>query len=309
MHLLFASNDAYIPHVATTLASIFENNKDIEFVVHILVTDISGKNNAKLKGFVERYGHTLDIKVVNPNDLDIDLSVCGKWGIFPSLKLYAADLYPDVDNILYVDADMICLGSLKYIEQLDMSDYWIAMATDEQGAEEHKKRLGLIHNDFYGCAGLVWFNLDNWRKSKVRQKCFAFFNDPANREVIEFGEQDVMNKVCQGHIYELPIIYNMFSYYWLHHGRNIPIRYRKDIEEYKTNAVIIHYIDSCKPWFKDCLFPLKKYYWKYHSLTPWTDERYGYSKGYQGAFNLLKSRLKQFLNSCGLKHYEYAFDC
>ena len=77
MHLLFASNDAYIPHVATTLASIFENNKDIEFVVHILVTDISGKNNAKLKDFVERYGHTLDIKVVNPNDLDIDLSVCG----------------------------------------------------------------------------------------------------------------------------------------------------------------------------------------------------------------------------------------
>ena len=100
MHLLFASNDAYIPHVATTLASIFENNKDIEFVVHILVTDISGKNTAKLKGFVERYGHTLDIKVVNPNDLDIDLSVCGKWGIFPSLKLYAADLFPTVDKIV-----------------------------------------------------------------------------------------------------------------------------------------------------------------------------------------------------------------
>ena len=74
MHLLFVSNDTYIPHVATTLASIFENNKDIEFVVHILVTDISGKNNAKLKDFVERYGHTLDVKVVNPNDLDIDLS-------------------------------------------------------------------------------------------------------------------------------------------------------------------------------------------------------------------------------------------
>lgn len=309
MHLLFTSNDTYIPHVATTLASIFENNKDVEFIVHVMATDISGKNNAKLKDFVERYGHTLDVKVVNPNDLDIDLSVCGKWGIFPSLKLYAADLFPTVDKILYVDADMICLGSLKAIEHIEMVDYWIAETTDEQGAEKHKERLGLSSDSFYGCAGLVWFNLAKWREEKVRQKCFAFFNDPANREVIEFGEQDVMNKVCQGHIYELPIVYNMFSYYWLHHGRNIPIRYRKDIEEYKTNAVIIHYIDSCKPWFKDCLFPLKEYYWKYHSLTPWTDERYGYSKGYQGAFNLLKSRLKQFLNSCGLKHYEYAFDC
>lgn len=308
MHLLFVTNDAYVPHVATTLASIFDNNKDMNFFIHVIATDISESNNEKLNNFVGRYGHELDVKILDGRDLDIDLSVCGKWGIFPSLKLYAADLYPNVDKILYVDADMICLGSLKYIEQLDMSNNWIAMATDEQGAEEHKKRLGLIHNAFYGCAGLVWFNLDNWRKRDVREKCFLYFNSPANKNIIKFGEQDVLNKVCQGFICELPITFNMFSFYWLHHGRNIPLRYKNDIATYKKNAVIIHYIDSCKPWFKDCLFPLKSYYWKYHAMTPWRKDRYGYSPQYQGCVSLFKNKVKTFLNKCCLKEYENVYE-
>lgn len=308
MHLLFATNNAYVPHVATTLASIFENNREMPFVVHVMATDISAANKSKLASFVESYSHKLDIKEINPDDLDIDLSVCGKWGIFPSLKLYAADLFPNVDRMLYVDADMICLGILKDIEQIDMSNYWLAEATDEQGAEKHKVRLGLPQNAFYGCAGLVWFNLEKWREENVRQKCFSYFNDPANRNIIEYGEQDVLNKVCQGHIYELPIIYNMFSFYWLHHGRNIPERYRACIDKYKKEAVVIHYIDACKPWFKDSLFPLKKYYWKYHALTPWKNDRYGYSKNYRGYLPLLKVKLKNILHYYGIMSNEYAFD-
>lgn len=308
MHLLFATNDAYVPHVATALASIFENNMDMEFVVHVMATEISDDNYKKLKKFVERYHHLLDVKIVNPDDLEIDLSICGKWGIFPSLKLYAAELYPNVDKILYIDADMICLGSLKSIESVDMTEYYIAASTDEQGAERHKQRLNLPHDAFYGCAGLVWFNLSKWRKEDVCRKCFNYFNSPANRDIIKWGEQDVLNKVCQGYIHELPIIYNMFSFYWLHHGRNIPIRYRDNIIEYKHNTVIIHYIDSCKPWFKDNHFPLKKYYWQYHQLTPWKNETYGYSTDYKGTIHDLKAIIKQMLHSFGIKKYDYAYD-
>ena len=307
MHLLFVSNNTYIPHVATTLASIFENNIDMNFFVHVLVTDISDNNKDKLKCFVRKYGHQLEIKLIN-NNLDIDLSVCGKWGIFPSLKLYAADLFPNIDKMLYVDADMICLGSLKNIDNVDLSDYYIAMVSDEEGATKHKQRLGLSQEAFYGCAGLVLFNLKRWREDSIRKKCFNYFNDPNNKNIIKWGEQDVLNKVLQGHIMELPLIYNMFSFYWLHHGRNVPIKYRHNIDEYKRNTVIIHYIDSCKPWFKDCTTSLKKYYWKYHSITPWKNEKYGYSNDYKGYIPLLRDKIKMFLHRIHLKEYEYAYD-
>ena len=84
MHLLFATNNAYVPHVATTLASIFENNKDMHFGVHILATDISNTNYKKLKEFVNQYNHELDVQVINPTELKIDLSVCGN-GVYSLL--------------------------------------------------------------------------------------------------------------------------------------------------------------------------------------------------------------------------------
>jgi len=308
MHLLFVTNDAYVPHVATTLASVFENNKDMQFVVHVIATDISDDNYCKLRQFVESYRHWLDVNVIRPDDLEIDQSACGKWGIYPSLKLYAADLYPDIDLMLYMDADMICIGSLKLIEQVDMTGWYVAESTDEEGAIKHKARLSMPADAFYGCAGLVYLNLAAWRRDNIRQKCFAYFNDPKNRDVIKWGEQDVINKVCMGHIYELPIEFNMFSHYYLHHGRAIPSRYRKNFAEHKKNAVIIHYIDSCKPWFNDNYFPLKKYYWQYHALTPWKEQRYGYSKVYEGWWISFKKSIKCCLHYLNIRKDECVYD-
>lgn len=309
MHLLFATNDAYVPHVATTCCSIFENNRDMRFAVHVMATDISDENLRKLQAFVDSYHHTLDVKVINPDNLEIDLSVCGKWGIFPSLKLYAADLYPEVDKMLYVDADMICLGSLREIDQLDMTNWYVAASPDEEGAVHHKARLAMPLDAFYGCAGLMYFNLAAWRQYNVRQDCFSFFNDPKNKDIIQWGEQDVINKVCMGHIYPLHLKYNLFSHYWLHHGQAIPQRYRNQWIEGKSHPVIIHYIDSVKPWFKDNNFPYKKYYWQYHALTPWKGQTYGYSKEYKGAKYSLKQSVKTILHKLGLKKYDYCYDC
>ena len=309
MHLLFITNDAYVPHVATTICSIFENNKDMKFVVHVLATDISESNKCKLQKFVDSYNNELDVKVVNPQKLEIDISICGKWGIFPSLKLYAADFYPDVHTILYIDADMICLSSLKPIDDVDMTNYYVAASTDEEGSTKHKARLSMPSDAFYGCAGLMYFNLEAWRRDNIRKKCFSYFNDPNNRNIIKWAEQDVINKVCINKIYELPFEYNMFSHYWLHHGRSIPNKYRKRWTDIKKAPVIIHYIDSIKPWFKDNTFPLKKYYWKYHALTPWKLQTYGYSKEYKGILEQIKQRIKIVLHNIGIRTNDYCYDC
>lgn len=308
MHILLITNDLYVPHVAATLASVFENNMDMKFDVHILATDVSDESTRKLRLFIEEYGNTLDLRNVNPVDLDIDLSVCGKWGIFPSMKLYSADFFPNVDKLLYLDADMICVGSLKYLDELEISNYYVAASTDEELASVHKERLNIPQEEFYCCAGLMLFNLDAWRRDNVRSQCFDFFNNPDNRDIIKFGEQDVINKVCMGHILELPIEYNMFTNYWHHCERAVPERYKASIKQNKRNPVIVHYIDACKPWFRDCRFPLKSQYHKYASMTPWGDQDWGYSPMYEGHWQYFKNSIKYFLHRLGIKKNDYAYD-
>lgn len=308
MHLLFCANNTYVPHVATTLASIFENNKDILFYVHLLSTDISEQNCEKITSFVNKYNHTIDIKTVNLSDFDIDKSVCGKWGIFPSLKLYAADLFSDVDRLLYVDADMICIGSLIPIKEVDITDSYVAMVTDTAGAVDHRHRLGLAENAFYGCAGLVLFNLALWRRDGIRQRCMSYYNAPEHHDIIKMGEQDVLNVVLQGKIRELPIEYNMMSTYYEHNGSSIPKRYKMTIKQHRKYAVIIHYIGDAKPWYKDSRFPLKDYYWKYQSFTPWKGLKYGYSSEYEGRWDNIKKSIHMILHRLRIKSYYYGYD-
>ena len=308
MHLLFITNNGYVPHVATTIISVLENNLDMSFIVHIMATDISDQNEKKLNQMIKKYGHQLEIKIIHPEELEIDLSVCGHWGIFPSLKLYAADFFPKVKLMLYMDADMICIGSIKALEEIDMSNYYVAAAPDEAACQQHKKRISIPQDEFYGNGGLIYFNLDKWRKEKICKKCFSYFNDPGNRNIIKFAEQDVINKVCQGYIYQLSIEWNMMQLYWLHHQRAIPVKYKKEIENYRKKTIIIHYIDACKPWFRDCNFPLKKYYFKYAAMTPWGVIDYGYSKHYEGKWATFKTKLKSKLHKLGIKKWPYCFD-
>lgn len=46
-HLLFVTNDSYSRYVGTMLCSVLENNKDMNFYVHILTTDMSVDNFQK----------------------------------------------------------------------------------------------------------------------------------------------------------------------------------------------------------------------------------------------------------------------
>lgn len=127
MHLLLVTDDAYVPHVGTMVCSVLENNRQMSFVVHILTTNMSDDNARMMRQMVEdTYRQQLDIRHVNPADLDIDPAKCGSWGVFPSLKLYAAELFPDVERMLYVDADMVCIGSLRHIDETDISAYQLA---------------------------------------------------------------------------------------------------------------------------------------------------------------------------------------
>lgn len=308
MHLLYITNDSYVPHVAATICSVFENNREMHFDVHIIGTDVTEENEARLRKFVEGYGHGFQIIKPNPDELEIDLGVCGKWGIYPSLKLYAADFFPDVDRMLYMDADMICLGSLKAIEELDMEDWCVAASPDEEASSLHKARLGMRDDEFYGCAGLMYFNLENWRKEEMRKRCFEFFNAPENHDRIKIGEQDVINYVCRGSILPLGLQYNMFSHYWLHHGRAIPRRYMEQWTEYRKSPVIVHFIDACKPWFSDCRFAYKREYHRYAAMTPWGDQNWGHSPMYEGFVREMINSVKVLLHRIGVKKNDYAYD-
>lgn len=60
IHIVLASDDAYVQHLGVLLVSIFENNKDESILIHLLADQISNGHKKLLSDVVERrYAQTL----------------------------------------------------------------------------------------------------------------------------------------------------------------------------------------------------------------------------------------------------------
>lgn len=299
MEILCCTSNEYAPHAGVMLASLFENNKELNFNVYIFTTGFNDENIENMKLLSLKYNQEITIKCFSVDD--IGFVPPGNWGIYPYLKLYAAEILTDVDRILYIDTDMIILSSIAKIKDIDLSNYYMAMAVDCQDGQEHKQRLGIPNNNFFGNSGLILFNLRKCREDNLWTKSVEFINK--NAELIKFADQDVINKICTGYIYKLGIEWNMMAFYYLNKPLILP-ELLSLLEEKKNEAIIIHY--TCiKPWYKDCDFPLKYQYKRYLAKTMWSHKN-NYSPQFKITDYIIKN-IRYFFQRIGIKNYDYLY--
>lgn len=103
-----------------------------------------------------------------------------------------------VDRVLSLDADTICLKDASKIWDIDISDYYFAAAR-----EPHRTHNGLLYTN----AGVTLFNLEKLRDGKADEVI-----EVLNRRQYTWVEQDVMNYLCQGRIFDLVGDYNANDY-------------------------------------------------------------------------------------------------
>lgn len=130
---------------------------------------------------------------------------------------------PDVDKVLALDCDTVCLGDVSDVWGIDIADCYFA-ATPEWTRTE---------NGFVYCnIGVTLYNLDKMRDGKADE-----IIEVLNRHYYRWVEQDVCNYLCQGRIEEMPFRYN--SNYWTnkHNDSDVAIQHYAGIpREQWTNS-------------------------------------------------------------------------
>ena len=298
MNIICCTSNEYSPYLGTMLISLFTNNKG-KIIVNIFSDNIDSNNKSKFEILARQYNQEINIYNITKEELGINAP--GSWGIYPYLKLYAPVILKGIDKAIYIDTDMIILRDITKIEQINLEDYYVAMAYDCQEDKEHKKRLSIPNENFYGNSGFIYFNLNKYRNDDIWEKCKQFINH--NTNIIKFADQDVINKICTGKIFPLEIEWNMLSFYYLNSPK-ICSKFIPCLEEKKLRAKIIHY--TCiKPWYKDCDFHLKTVFIKYSKLSPWTF-KYDYSPSYSRS-SFYINKIRYFIQYLGLKKYPYLY--
>lgn len=121
---------------------------------------------------------------------------------FPTfIRLWMADVISE-PKILWLDVDTIVDGNLDELRDLEMGDNIVAAVLDAQW-----NKYNQITNKYVN-AGIMVFNLDEWRRLGLTERA----TEMLNKERWQYGDQDIINKLCKDKVIFLNPRYNQGRY-------------------------------------------------------------------------------------------------
>lgn len=257
-HVLIAFGNDYYRYVYVLLHSIFKNNCNELFCVHVLHDKLSSGYIRKMTQWVERSGHHITFYYVDAKEF----SFCpiNKGDEVPRrtyFRLFATRYLPnEIKKILYLDVDTCCVGSLKGLFETDMGDIPV-MAVYGSACARRKENLGLTAGGRYYQGGVLLINLEYWRHHRCVEGLTKFIIE--HHDHLERWDQDVINGYFVRKIGYLAPKYNVTSPFFNKNtllSNTSPFFMQWLIAEKKEaweHPVIIHFtgFDQMKPWWQD----------------------------------------------------------
>lgn len=251
INILCAADDNYVPYCGIMLTSVFDNNKDSEIEVYILIDKPLSVSNCRRIERLSRHYHQKIHLVMVDNSFVAQFPTRGMsyWSVAMYYRLFAAELLPNsIDTILYLDCDIIVNSSIESLFEIDMEDAAIASVCDIYNfSTECSERLGYPPEGGYFNSGVMLMNMSYWREHRIGEECLDYLKN--NYNCLLANDQDVLNAILWDRKLELPLTYNyqlqfLSSYFF---NLQSPSMKQNILDTYE-NPTIIHYAYSIKPW-------------------------------------------------------------
>ena len=259
--IAYAPDDNYVNQTVVSMKSALEHNEQVEFI--IMYSKLSAESMQKL-GAVG--GSLRLIKMDESQFADLTLS---KWVTVQAwFRIKLPDLCKDLDKVLYLDCDTLIRGNLDELFSLDLTDKYLAGVKDVWGVSKYVKRLGM-KSGVYVNSGMLLFNCNYCRKEHFFDKVVEFAKN--NAKIIEFCDQDSINKVVDEYKLVISPKYNLMDTWW--RGGYYEFEGEEETEylQAKENPVIVH-LTGLKPAFKGCGNKFKDEWWEVAKKTNIYDE-------------------------------------
>lgn len=294
------TDDNFVMPCGIMLKSLCLNNYDTDILVYLIIdASVSEKSKLLLQSCVgNSEKHVIEFCLIDEASVSRYPSL-GKFNPHVSkatyYRLFMSEFLPkNISKVLYLDCDMIICQSLAELWNINIQDYAIAGVIDQcDQSIDNYNRLHYPHSYHYINAGMLLINLDYWRRHDVMNVLLSYIKKYPDR--IKFHDQDVLNAVFYDKKKLLPLKFNVQTSFY-HKIEFMNIDYWENSEELKKAIqypVILHFSSGLKPWFKDCLHPMRHYFYNYKSKSPWKNQKLLKRK------ILFKTKIKIFLEKIG----------
>ena len=261
--LFFATDDNYLPFLAVTLQSLWENSShDYDYKIYVLHSGVRKDFEEKIMHF-SKDGFTISfVDVTEPlKKISSLLHLRDYYTNTTYFRVFIAEMFPEYDKALYLDCDTVILGDISALYNYDLADNLIAGAPCEgvnsyEVYREYVRTVDGLDPDYFFNAGVILMNLKAFREENFYGQ-FAELLGMYKFTLIQ--DEDYLNVLCQDRVLRLPRAWNKTPV-----GKDLLPR-----EELR----IVHYLMTWKPWRYDDI-PYGEYFWEYAKQT----EFYEYMK-------------------------------
>lgn len=254
LRIVFCFDENLVAQVQSAAASLLDaRGPEDHFEIHCVCTEAAGTAQAPLERVIKtRDPHSALIMhcVENPyeNAYQVRNISAGTY-----LRLALPGLLPEVDKILYMDADVLVRESLAPVWEtpvegmtlaavkgaVNLSDKW-----EWNSQRPYWNMLSGVKGGYIN-AGVTLLNLAEVRKRGLEKR----WNELA-REKFYYQDQDILNITCQGAIAYLPPKYNRLAYLEEKEFERFVtegIYTQEEEQEALRSPALIHYAGD-KPW-------------------------------------------------------------
>lgn len=241
MHIVCAADANYGAHAGITFSSVLNANVGEQIHLHLFSDGVTATDITRIAGMARRAGAQLSTYNTKQK-LDRVLKVPVPKASYISRTMYSrlflSELLPlEISRAIYLDCDVICVGSLRELWNVGETAALLAAVRDVwiDKRQEHKASLGMPAESTYYNSGVLLINIEAWRRNKVWGRLLDFLSQ---REIRNYGDQDIINEVLWREIVELPRRWNV--------GVTSPTP--GDALAQVEAAANIHFWGGVKPW-------------------------------------------------------------
>lgn len=285
IHIGFGLHDKdghYSVWVGTVMQSILEHT-DSRICFHILHDEtVSEENKRKLKHVANQKGDSIQFHFIDTSIFDDVQERLHTFTVGTMFRLMLPEILPNLNKIIYLDADIFVNTDIKELWDIDVSNYCVAGVKDYWVANyawnPYPVQKELVSRDSYINAGVLVLNLNKIRSyCNMKEKTLEYLIENPESNLFD---QDALNVIFHNKVLYLDGSWNRFVF-----------MHRKDNVE-KLDKAIFHYAADLLMLYSHSQIDLE--YFKTICRTPWAN--YEMNHQFERCFGRMNDRVYQYQN-------------
>ena len=261
--ILYCINHSYTGLLMTNLYSLKRSSGLDRLDVHVIHRDLDETDMRRIRALEDG---NISISFIR---FDAGLlkgsPTTSRYPLEIYFRLFAPILLEkNIDRILYLDVDIICINSLVELYNTDIEDYYFAGCTHTKRmlTRINAIRLGM-GSDSKACyinTGVMLMNLSRLRSEWDPDRIFAFIRDRGQTFVLP--DQDIIMALYGSRIRLLDTLrYNLSDRILRLNNISMDSR-RMSLDDVRRQTCLIHYCGRSKPWKEHYMGRLGVFYYE-----------------------------------------------